>query len=260
MGPPDLAPGEPAERAVAVVLLGPHGSGRSTPLRASAGTRDPARPRPSRSPALHGGALGQRTRERPERPVSKGAHLGRPWRRGRAPAAHVQSHPQRHGQPRLRPSGGGPGRGEPVRVRDVLRGAAALLRRGRGLLRVRQPQLLLLLERLESRHVLHPPHRPPAAGAGQRGRRGRRVRRPAAQHHDSRRREAHGAHAHGVVHRRARRGHPARARGVPEERRHARRRHRRAVHELLCGPRSQGLARRRHRAAGDRNVGSTRAR
>src|SRR5207302_6907890 len=131
--------GEPAERAVAVVVLGPHRSGRSAALRTPAGPRDPARAGPGRDPAVHGGALGQRPGERPDRPVSEGSYVGRPWRRGRARAVDLQPHPQRDGEPRLRAGGGGPSRSEPVRVRDVLRGAAALLRRGRGLLRVWRP-------------------------------------------------------------------------------------------------------------------------
>src|SRR5207245_2564858 len=92
VGPADLAPGEPAERAVAVVLLGPHRNGRSTALRASARARDPARAGPSRNPAIHGGALGQHTGERPERPISEGPQLGRPWRRGRPGAADLEPH------------------------------------------------------------------------------------------------------------------------------------------------------------------------
>src|SRR3989454_6686655 len=42
LGPPDLAPGEPVERAVAVVVLGPDRNRRAPPLRGHSGPREPA--------------------------------------------------------------------------------------------------------------------------------------------------------------------------------------------------------------------------
>ena len=69
------------------------------------------------------------------------------------------THAHRHGQSGLRPGRGRSGGREPRRVRDVLRGAAAVLRR-----RIRQ---LLVRSRLQRRPVHGPvlfaPHRPRAA-------------------------------------------------------------------------------------------------
>ena len=74
-----------------------------------------------------------------------------------------QPHARCHVQPGLRPGRGRPGRGQSHAVRDVLRGAAAVLHRGRqGVRRFRaqrrQPVLGLLPARADA--LLQPPHRP----------------------------------------------------------------------------------------------------
>src|SRR3989454_11590204 len=73
LGPPDLAPGEPVERAVAVVVLGPDRNRRAAPLRALAGPRDPASARPGGAAPLRRGPFGQHPRERPDRSLPAGA-------------------------------------------------------------------------------------------------------------------------------------------------------------------------------------------
>ncbi len=64
--------------------------------------------------------------------------------RRRRPRSQVrpveQPHPRRHVQPGLRPGRGGPGRRQPLAVRDVLRGAAPVLHGGRQGVRRFRPQ------------------------------------------------------------------------------------------------------------------------
>ncbi len=76
----------------------------------------------------------------------------------------AEPHAHRHGQPGLRPGRSRSGRGQPVGVRDVLLGAAAVLRR-----RLRHLPVRRRLQRRQlQRAVLLAPHRPRAAGRGRR--------------------------------------------------------------------------------------------
>ena len=151
------------------------------------------------------------------RGVRRPGHAGDAVQRRLAPVRRGRSRPQvrpleqhdarRDLQPRLR-AGRGRSRGrQPDAVRDVLRGAAPLLHRGREGVRELRPQRCQLPGRVlppGADVVLQPPHRPRAPGAGHRDLRGR-----SRVHDDSRRREAGGPQCRRVDDRRARGRHRA---------------------------------------------------
>src|SRR2546426_503516 len=87
-------------------------------------------------------------------------------RRRRPHRARAQPHPQRHGEPRLRPGRGGSGGGEPERRRDVFPGEAAVLHRGRVDLQLRPGRgaQLLGVQLGRAPVLLQSPHRPRPAG------------------------------------------------------------------------------------------------
>ena len=140
--------------------------------------------------------------QRPRGPVQRRVTPVR--RRGARREGRSQEQPdaERDGQPGLRAGGSGPRRGQPVGVRDLLRGEAPVLHgRQPDLLAVRQgrPQRQLELLLPGAAAVLLAPHRPGSAGAGQ-----RRLRRHAGVDDDSGRGQAHRADAAGMDRRPAR--------------------------------------------------------
>ena len=156
--------------------------------------RGPARHQPGRPRRVHAlrrqpgpvppGRGGQSLRDRASRPGQRRLRpQGRP---------EEQPDPRRDGQSRLRPGRGRPGRPQPLGLRDLLRGEAALLHRGRVALQQFRPR-----RRLPQRQhqlaaadlLLQPAHRPGAAGLRHRG----RVRADARPDDDPGRGQAHRA-------------------------------------------------------------------
>ena len=185
-------------------------------------------------------------RRRYRGPLQRSAQDGRPGRRRRQDAGHVEPHAQRHHQSRLRPGRGGPGGRQPERVRDLLRRAPPLLRRGIGAVLLRRAQLLLLLQCLGAVAVLFAAHRPRAAGGRQRLRRGP-LRQDPREHRHSRRGQADGTHADGLVARIPRRADRSGSCQRGAARRHPKPGARGAAHQLFRGPGGEGPARREHR-------------
>ena len=120
----------------------------------------------------------------PARQEREPGRVGRPRHEVRD---HAGADADGDGQSRLRPGRGRSGGRQPQRVRDVLSGAPAVLRRGLGRLPLRHG----LQRRQLHRPLLHAPHRPSAAARGRRPRRWLRV--GAGQHDDHRRDESHRA-------------------------------------------------------------------
>ncbi len=154
---------------------------------------------------------------RRRRPVQRRPHRGRGHRPGREVGILQQHDDGRHREPRLRPGRSGPGGRQPVGVRDVLRGEAALLHRGIAGVRQFRPQRRQRLHGLQpdqSLAVLLAPDRPDAPGRGRRG-----VRGPAERHDHHRRREGHREDATRLDGEPHRRRHRARVRPDLDQRR-----------------------------------------
>ena len=159
-------------------------------------------------------------------------------RRGHQVRRHLEPHARRHREPGLRPGGGRPGGPQPHRVRDLLPGAAAVLRRGDRRVPLRRE--LQPGELQQRRALLLAPRRPRAPPHGP-------VRRCelAHGHDDHGRRQAHGP-ARG-------RPQPRRARGRHGARDGPARPHDRAADELRRGAGLSGSAARRERGGRDRH-------
>src|SRR5207248_10690031 len=100
------------------------------------------------------------------RSVLRPARHGWPRRPGRKRVTHLEPHADRDGEPRLWTGGGRSGRRESHRLRDLPGRAAAVLRRARGALPPRRPELLLLLERVPPGRLQPAPHPSRAATRG----------------------------------------------------------------------------------------------
>jgi hypothetical protein len=120
--------------------------------------------------------------------------------------ADLEPHALRDREPGLRAGGGGSGGGEPLGLRDLLRGEAAVLRGRLRILRVQPDVVLRLLERVESQPLLFTPDRAAPQGAGL-AHAVRRVRPGAAEHHHPGRGEDHRADPQRLVTRDSRRRH-----------------------------------------------------
>ena len=107
----------------------------------------------SRTRALHRRAGRHRTGPA-RQPAAGDARSWRLDRRRHEVRRHAGADPQRNGESRLRTGRGRSRGGQPERVRDLLRGEAAVLHRRLGQLSVPVPRL---------QHVLHAPHRPATA-------------------------------------------------------------------------------------------------
>ena len=118
----------PAQRAGHVVVPEARRERRARLLRPPAGDR-------RQPPAAAGRAAAVRRLEEPVqvrdsgRPVQRFARHEAQRRRGHQVQPHVEPHPRRDDQSRLRPGRGRSGHAQPLGVRDVLRGEAPLLRR-----------------------------------------------------------------------------------------------------------------------------------
>ncbi|CAA9323488.1 MAG: CBM9, partial [uncultured Gemmatimonadetes bacterium] len=171
-------------------LLGgdpPRHAGVGLAVRRPGGHRRGAAGAADRTDAVRGGGGHPLRRGGPQRPAG-GAAVRRHARGRRRPhRAGEQPDAGGHAEPRLRPGGGRPGRGEPERVRDLLSRAPPLLHRGAALPADGPARLLLLA-----------PHRGRAACA----REGRLRGLSPCQHHPGRG-QAHRAHAAGAFRRRA---------------------------------------------------------
>ena len=150
----------PLDRALSgghrLAALLPHHPGRDVAARHAGGPRGAGVLEPNRAHPLrrheerHAGLLGRRVRAPP------GALGGR----GPQGRAHPQRDARRHREPRLRPGRGGPGGGEPERFRDLLPGAAALLRGRDGALSVQAQLLHRRRLQLQRGALLLAPYRP----------------------------------------------------------------------------------------------------
>jgi len=148
-----------------------------------------------------------------------------------------QHDPGRDGEPRLRPGRGGPGRRQPVGVRDVLRGTAPVLHRGLTGLRQLRPERRHVVQRVQPHEplaVLLAAHRPHAAGRRRGG-----VRRHAGVDDDHRRRESDREDEPGLDGQFHRRRHRARVRADVDQRRRGQDRSG-AVLQLPGGPCAPG--------------------
>ncbi|CAA9302707.1 MAG: hypothetical protein AVDCRST_MAG89-583 [uncultured Gemmatimonadetes bacterium] len=200
VGNPGGAPDRPQERVRGAGVHPAIAARRHPALRAPDGAERRPHGQAPGDPALHraqGRARGTRRQPLPRRPRVRAVAGGGP-----EVPADQRPDPGCHAEPRLRPGGGRPGRGEPERRRDAVPGAAAVLRgRLRHLrlrLRRRKPRLLLAARRTGAAD----------AGAVSAGRRARGGPHP-GRGQDLR------PHAERLVHRRARRGDPARGGALP---------------------------------------------
>ena len=109
-----------------VVLRAPAGAGRGAAAGAAGGA------------SLRGHAGELRPARQPREPVRRRLGVRRIDGTGSEVRSDRRAHARRHRQSRLRTGGGRPGGGQSDRIRDLLRGAASVLRRGRGPLRLRR--------------------------------------------------------------------------------------------------------------------------
>ncbi|CAA9343644.1 MAG: CBM9, partial [uncultured Gemmatimonadetes bacterium] len=241
-----------AQREEHVVVLGPLGGGRAAALRAPGG--DPHRQASPRggADAVRRGPRGVRAPHAARQPLPGGRGVRHPRGRRRADAAGLQPHPLGHHQPRLRAGGAGPGGGEPVRVRELLRREAPLLRGRERAPFLRRAQLLQLQQRGGDVALLLAAHR---AGAAGRGARRVRLRGGAAQHAAAGRGQAHRPHGRRVAARRAGGGDGARGGPGAGGRRLARRGGGGAVQQLRHGPRAPHHRGRALHLGSDRHLG-----
>ena len=160
---------------------------------------------------------------------------------GRAHRSRLRALAARHDQSGFRAGGSRSRRAQSLRRRNLLSREAAVLPRGRGDLRVRYTPRVGAVRLLALRTLAaHRPYSP----AHPRG----LVQRCARPDHDPGRRKAERAHELGALARFRRRGHLARGRHGDRRRWLARDRRSRAAHELLRGPREEGLFRRARHA------------